>query len=56
MADFEAVLAGKYPGKAHAKKVVDWMRKSNPDITGILYLEGQKTRMLEDNDGEAPFR
>ncbi|KAJ5038172.1 uncharacterized protein L3040_007040 [Drepanopeziza brunnea f. sp. 'multigermtubi'] len=56
MADFEAVLAGKYPGKAHAKKVVEWMRKSIPDITGILYLEGQKTRMLEDNDGEAPFR
>ncbi len=56
MADIERVLAGKYPAKAHAKRVVDWMRETNPDLNGVLYLEGQKTRMIEDNDGEAPFR
>ena len=56
MADVETVLAGKYPAKEHARKVVQWMRKTIPDISGTLYLEGQKTRMIEDNDSEAPFR
>lgn len=56
MAHIERVLAGKYPAKTHAKRVVEWMRKTNPDLSGVLYLEGQKTRMIEDNDGEAPFR
>lgn len=56
MADAESVLQGKYPAKAHARRVVAWMRESRSDVTGLLYLEGQKTRMLEDNDSEAPFR
>jgi len=56
MADVEATLAGKYPAKAHAKRVVEWMRKTNPNVSGVLYLEGQKTRMIEDNDSEMPFR
>ncbi len=55
MAD-EAILAGKYPAKQHAKRVAEWMRKSNPKLGGVLYLEGQKTRMIEDNDEAAPFR
>jgi hypothetical protein len=56
MADYEATLKGKYPAKAHARKVVEYMRSKNKDVTGVLYLEGQKTKMIEDNDGEAPFR
>ncbi|KAL2064094.1 hypothetical protein VTL71DRAFT_4588 [Oculimacula yallundae] len=56
MADIDTILAGKYPAKAHAKAVVKWMKKKNPNVKGLLYLEGQKTRMIEDNDGEAPFR
>lgn len=56
MADMELILSGKYPAKAHVKKVVEWMRKTNPNVSGVLYLEGQKTRMIEDNDGEALFR
>ncbi|OWP07479.1 hypothetical protein B2J93_5008 [Marssonina coronariae] len=56
MADVETILAGKYPAKAHAKRVVEWMRKTDPDVSGILFLEGQKTRMIEDSDSEAPFR
>ncbi|KAH8672053.1 putative Xaa-Pro aminopeptidase pepP [Tricladium varicosporioides] len=56
MASTEAILKGKYPAKAHAKRVVEYMRKKNPDVGGVLYLEGQKTHMIEDNDGEAPFR
>lgn len=56
MADVDIVLAGKYPAKPHAKAVVKWMREKSPNVSGVLYLEGQKTRMLEDNDSEAPFR
>ncbi|RDL30179.1 putative Xaa-Pro aminopeptidase pepP [Venustampulla echinocandica] len=52
----EAILAGKYPAKAHARRVVEYMRTKVPDISGVLYLEGQKDRLIEDNDGEAPFR
>ena len=56
MASYETVLKGKYPAKEHARKVVEYLRKKNPDVNGVLYLEGQKTKMIEDNDGEAPFR
>lgn len=56
MVHYEAVLKGKYPAKAHAKKVVEYLKKNNSELKGTLYLEGQKTRMIEDNDGEAHFR
>lgn len=56
MADVETVLAGKYPAKSHARRVVEYIRKTNPDATGTLYLEGQKTRMIEDNDEPQAFR
>jgi Xaa-Pro dipeptidase len=56
MADVEAVLSGKYPAKAHARRVVEYIRKTKPDVSGVLYLEGQKTRMIEDNDETMPFR
>lgn len=56
MVDVETILAARYPAKAHAKRVVEWMRKQDPNINGVLYLEGQKTRMIEDNDEAMPFR
>lgn len=56
MTTIDAVLAGKYPAKAHAKKVVEYLQKHKPDVSGIIYLEGQKTRMIEDNDEPVPFR
>jgi hypothetical protein len=56
MADVTAILATKYPAKAHARRVVEWMRKKKPGVTGVLYLEGQKTRMIEDNDETQLFR
>jgi hypothetical protein len=52
----DKVLAGKYPAKAHARRVVDYIRRKEPNATGVLYLEGQKTKLLEDNDEAAPFR
>ena len=56
MADVKTILAGKYPAKAHARRVVEWMKKKDPSVSGVLYLEGQKTRMIEDNDEAMPFR
>lgn len=56
MASVEAVLAGKYPAKAHAKSVMGYIKKKHPTATGVLYLEGQKTKMIEDNDEAEPFR
>ncbi|KAK2601967.1 hypothetical protein QQS21_004480 [Conoideocrella luteorostrata] len=54
--DFEAVLKGKYPGKAHAKRVVDQIRKAKPDANGVIYLEARMTKLQEDNDSPEPFR
>lgn len=56
MGDAGMVLEGKYPAKAHAKRVVEYIKKKKPNASGILYLEGQKTRMIEDNDETMPFR
>ncbi|KAH8805606.1 putative Xaa-Pro aminopeptidase pepP [Xylogone sp. PMI_703] len=57
MASAESIIAdGKYPAKAHAKRVVEYIRKKNPGATGALYLEGQKSKMIEDNDETIPFR
>ncbi|KAI9843680.1 MAG: hypothetical protein M1837_006147 [Sclerophora amabilis] len=56
MLSTESILAGKYPAKAHAKKVVESMRSQQPDLGGVIYIEGQKTRMIEDNDEPQPFR
>ncbi|KAH7120782.1 putative Xaa-Pro aminopeptidase [Dendryphion nanum] len=54
--NYEDVLQGKYPAKAHAKKVKEWVLKKGGDAKGTVYLESQKQRLLEDNDSEAPFR
>lgn len=54
--DFDAVLKGKYPSKAHAERVVKLIRDKVPDANGILYLESRMTKMLEDNDSAEPFR
>ncbi|KAH7162114.1 putative Xaa-Pro aminopeptidase [Dactylonectria estremocensis] len=54
--DFETVLKGKYPAKSHAKRVVELIREKKPDATGVLYLEGRMTKLIEDNDGAEHFR
>lgn len=45
----EKVLKGKYPAKAHARKVADWIVAKGGDRTGTIYLEGQKNRVVEVN-------
>ncbi|TKA81824.1 putative Xaa-Pro aminopeptidase pepP [Cryomyces minteri] len=57
MADsVDSILSGKYPAKAHAKRVADYMKAHGGSGSGVIYLEGQKTRMIEDNDEAMPFR
>ncbi|ORX98112.1 putative Xaa-Pro aminopeptidase [Clohesyomyces aquaticus] len=50
------VLKGRYPAKLHAKKVKEEIVKRGGDAKGLLYLEAQRSKLLEDNDEAAPFR
>lgn len=43
----EDILKRKYPAKQHAKKVVEYIKSQGGDSNGVIYLEGQKTRMIE---------
>ncbi|CAK7567236.1 MAG: hypothetical protein SEPTF4163_005198 [Sporothrix epigloea] len=60
---YEAVLkGGKYPAKAHAKRVAAYIRNKLPNngdgaaIPAVIYLESRATKLLEDNDEAEPFR
>ncbi|MCJ1395944.1 hypothetical protein MMC18_008830 [Xylographa bjoerkii] len=52
----EILISGKYPAKAHAAKVASYLKSKTAFANGIIYLEGQKTRLIEDNDEPVPFR
>ncbi|RYP53492.1 hypothetical protein DL768_001529 [Monosporascus sp. mg162] len=54
--DVERILKGKYPAKAHAKRVAEYIRSKIPDASGIIYLEGRADALLEDSDEPIPFR
>lgn len=54
MATVDAILAAKYPAKAHARRVAQALQAQGD--AGAIYLEAQKTRMIEDNDEAMPFR
>jgi Xaa-Pro dipeptidase len=41
------VLKGKYPAKAHAKKVAEWIIEKGGDKNGTIYLEAQKLKLNE---------
>jgi Xaa-Pro dipeptidase len=41
------ILEGKYPAKAHAKKVKEWIASNGGDASGVIYLEGQKQKYNE---------
>lgn len=57
MKDHDSILKGKYPAKAHCAKVAAYLKKTvEDDGPARIYLEGQKTRMIEDNDEPQPFR
>ena len=53
----DSILNGKYPAKAHCAKVAAYLKKTvKDDGPARIYLQGQKTRMIEDNDEPQPFR
>ena len=56
MATLDAILAGKYPAKAHARRVAGYLHERGYGGPGVIYLEAQKTRLIEDNDEAMPFR
>lgn len=56
MASTDSILAGKYPAKAHARKVAEYLSRNGYGDDGVIYLEAQKTRLIEDNDEAVPFR
>ncbi|KAI2787776.1 putative Xaa-Pro aminopeptidase pepP [Penicillium oxalicum] len=55
MASVDQILAGKYPGKAHARRVAQMLKEKHGDA-GMIYLEAQRTRMIEDSDEAMHFR
>lgn len=56
MTSYKSILDGKYPAKAHAKRVADYIKAAGKGDDGVIYLESQKAHMNEDNDQQAPFR
>ncbi|KAL4792912.1 putative Xaa-Pro aminopeptidase pepP [Aspergillus venezuelensis] len=55
MTSLDNILANKYPAKAHARRVAEGL-KALGHSGGAIYLEAQKTRLIEDNDEPVPFR
>ncbi|KGO65015.1 hypothetical protein PITC_042340 [Penicillium italicum] len=51
----DTILAAKYPAKAHALRVAESL-KARHGGAGVIYLEAQKTRLIEDSDEDMPFR
>ncbi|KAF2725976.1 hypothetical protein K431DRAFT_308990 [Polychaeton citri CBS 116435] len=47
---------GKYPSKSHCRRVAKWIADNGGPSEGIIYLEGQATHIVEDDDKESPFR
>lgn len=55
MSSVSEILATKYPAKAHARRVAESLQARHGEV-GVIYLEAQKTRLIEDNDEPMPFR
>lgn len=43
----DALLEQKYPAKAHARKVAKWLKEIGGGDQGVIYLEGQKDKLIE---------
>ncbi|KIV96726.1 hypothetical protein PV10_00552 [Exophiala mesophila] len=52
----DVTLKQKYPAKAHARRVSKFLTDRGFSSDGVIYLEAQKTRMVEDDDQAEPFR
>lgn len=54
--NIEVILQGKYPAKAHCRKVASYLTDQGLPRDAVIYLEAQKTRMVEDDDQAMHFR
>lgn len=52
----EATLKGKYPAKAHCRRVAKFLADQGKARDAVIYLEAQKTCMVEDDDQAMHFR
>jgi len=52
----DSTLKSKYPAKAHCRRVAQFLVDQGYSNDGIIYLEAQKTLMVEDDDQAMPFR
>ena len=41
------LLKEKYPAKAHARKLAEWIKTNGGEGKGVIYLEGQKDKLIE---------
>lgn len=56
MSSVDQILKAKYPAKAHARRVAEYLQAAGCPKKGLIYLEAQKERLLEDNDEPQHFR
>lgn len=54
--ELEATLKEKYPAKAHCKRVANYITAQGKSRDGVIYVEAQKTHMVEDDDQAMHFR
>ncbi|WPG99891.1 Hypothetical protein R9X50_00271100 [Acrodontium crateriforme] len=47
---------GKYPAKAHARRVAKYIAEHGGPSEGLIYLEGRETEIVEDDDKERHYR
>lgn len=52
----DATLKQKYPAKAHCQRVAKYLTDRGLSKDGVIYLEAQKTEMVEDDDQAKHFR
>lgn len=53
----EILQEAKYPAKRHCRKVADYLSSAlDNTVPTTFYLQGQITRLIEDNDEPQPFR
>ncbi len=56
MSSTDRILKGKYPAKAHARRVAEYIQLQGHPKEGVVYLEAQKTKLVEDDDQAETFR
>ncbi|KAJ3537570.1 hypothetical protein NM208_g6257 [Fusarium decemcellulare] len=54
--EVDEILKGPYPAKAHARRVVDYIRAKIPHAAGYLFLTGALESFYDNTDLAIPFR